>query len=71
MTQKYNPPTHPTILQRAKEMRHQPTLAESKLWLTLRTKQLGRYKFRRQHPIGRFIVIRHGLKPAPAQKKTR
>ena len=32
-----------------------PTLAESMLWADLRNRQLG-FKFRRQQPIGPFIV---------------
>jgi len=36
-------------------MRHEPTLAESKMWELLRGKRLG-YKFRRQHPIEKYIV---------------
>jgi very-short-patch-repair endonuclease len=41
---------------RAKELRQRQTSAEEKLWALLRNKQLGGYKFRRQHPIGPFIV---------------
>ncbi len=37
-------------------MRHEPTKAEKHLWSRLRRKQLGGYKFRRQHPIGPYIV---------------
>jgi len=32
------------------------TNAETRLWFRLRRKQLGGFRFRRQHPIGRFIV---------------
>lgn len=39
----------------AKYMRKNPTEAESILWLFLKNKQTG-YKFRRQHPIGDYIV---------------
>jgi len=39
----------------AREMRKEPTRAENRLWQALRKKQLG-VKFRRQHPIERFIV---------------
>ena len=41
---------------RARELRQQMTPAEAALWERLRRKQLGGLKFRRQHPIGRFIV---------------
>jgi very-short-patch-repair endonuclease len=40
----------------ARQMRHNPTAAEDKLWQHLRNKQLLGYKFRRQHAIDRFIV---------------
>jgi adenine-specific DNA-methyltransferase len=37
-------------------MRHEPTDAERKLWFILRDRKLGGFKFRRQHPIGGYIV---------------
>ncbi len=40
----------------ARQMRHDPTPAENALWQQLRRKNVGEYKFRRQHPIDRFIV---------------
>ena len=40
----------------AREMRHEATLAEMLLWSALRAKQLGGLKFRRQHPVGRFVL---------------
>jgi very-short-patch-repair endonuclease len=46
---------HPVILAHAREMRHPQTPAETALWRTLRNRQF-RYKFRRQHPIYRFII---------------
>jgi type I restriction enzyme R subunit len=46
----------PMILQRARELRQPQTPAEEKLWYWLRDSQLEGMKFRRQHPIGRFIV---------------
>ncbi|HSA99835.1 MAG TPA: endonuclease domain-containing protein [Anaerolineales bacterium] len=46
---------HPVILARAREMRHPQTVAEATLWHTLRNRQTG-FKFRRQHPIERFII---------------
>lgn len=39
-----------------REMRHEPTPAESVLWQHLRRKELARFKFRRQHPIGQCVV---------------
>ena len=41
---------------RAKSLRRGQTSAEALLWRKLRGRQLGRWKFRRQHPIDRFIV---------------
>lgn len=40
---------------KAREMRKAMTPAEFKLWMALRLKNLG-YKFRRQFPIGPYIV---------------
>ncbi|MGI9371861.1 MAG: endonuclease domain-containing protein, partial [Hyphomicrobiales bacterium] len=42
--------------QHAKVLRHHQTDAEGLLWYYLRKKQLGGYKFRRQKPIGNYIV---------------
>jgi leucyl-tRNA synthetase len=46
---------HPILLQRAREMRHPQTAAEATLWHAVRNRNLL-YKFRRQHPIDRFII---------------
>ena len=40
----------------ARKMRKEATDAERILWNHLRTKQLSNLKFRRQHPIGNYIV---------------
>ena len=45
-----------SLRDRARELRRTPTDAENFLWRHLRYKQLGGYRFRRQHPLGRFIV---------------
>ena len=37
-------------------MRQHPTVTEAILWQRLRHKRVGGFRFRRQHPIGRFIV---------------
>ena len=37
-------------------MRREPTDAEKRLWSRLKTHQLADHKFRRQHPIDRYIV---------------
>jgi len=44
------------LLERARELRQNATRAEQILWQALRNRQVGRLKFRRQHPIGRFIL---------------
>jgi very-short-patch-repair endonuclease len=41
---------------RAKALRNDPTDAERILWQHLRLRQLGRHKFRRQQPLGHYIV---------------
>ena len=41
---------------RARQLRHDPTPEERLLWQTLRGKQLGGYRFRRQQVIGGFVV---------------
>lgn len=43
-------------LARAREMRKNPTEAERVLWRALRSKRLAGYKWKRQQPIGRYIV---------------
>ena len=41
---------------RARELRNNPTKAEWALWQQLRLRHLGGYKFRRQQPLGLYIV---------------
>ena len=43
-------------LQNAKQLRQHQTEAEKKLWLKLRNRQLANLKFRRQVPMGSYIV---------------
>ena len=47
---------HPIPVERARQLRREQTPAEQKLWSVLRASSLGGFKFRRQHPIGWFIV---------------
>jgi very-short-patch-repair endonuclease len=47
---------YPPLLAAARELRQPQTPAEQKLWPRLRDRQLAGFKFRRQHPIDRFIV---------------
>ena len=44
------------LTEMAKVFRQQPTAAESKLWQCLRRSRLNNMKFRRQHPLFRYIV---------------
>ncbi len=46
----------PDIFRKAKELRRYETEAEKRLWARLCRNQLLGLKFRRQHPINRFIV---------------
>jgi very-short-patch-repair endonuclease len=41
---------------RARSLRASQTSAEAKLWQALRNRRLARWKFRRQHPIDRYVV---------------
>jgi very-short-patch-repair endonuclease len=47
---------HPTTLALARRLRREMTPQESKLWHRLRGKQLYGIKFRRQHPVGQFVL---------------
>lgn len=40
----------------AKSLRASQTSAEAKLWQALRNRKLARWKFRRHHPIDRYVV---------------
>jgi very-short-patch-repair endonuclease len=40
----------------ARNLRRRQTSAEARLWKVLRNRQLARWKFRRQHPIDRYVV---------------
>lgn len=41
---------------RARRLRRNQTPAEEALWYQLRARRLGGYKFRRQHPVGKYVV---------------
>ena len=47
---------HPMILDRARELRHKATPPERLLWWLLRGRRIGGLKFRRQEPIGNYVV---------------
>lgn len=42
--------------ERARTLRAEMRDAEKRLWGRLRKRQVGAYRFRRQHPLGRYIV---------------
>ena len=48
--------TTPEIENAAKRLRKNMTPAEVKLWSALKGKKLDGLKFRRQHPVGNFIL---------------
>jgi very-short-patch-repair endonuclease len=41
---------------KARQLRNNPTDAERHLWQHLRLRQIGRHRFRRQQPLGPYIV---------------
>lgn len=45
-----------TMTARARNLRHTPTDAELALWKALRRNQLRGLTFRRQHPVGKYVV---------------
>ena len=46
----------PETFMKARSLRRDMTDAERVLWNELRNRKLAGYKFRRQHPVGQFIV---------------
>ncbi len=48
------PPT--SVVTNARAMRKEPTEAEEKLWQQLRQRKVGGHHFRRQRPVGSFII---------------
>ncbi|MBL0936736.1 MAG: endonuclease domain-containing protein [Rhizobiaceae bacterium] len=49
-------PVPPVKRSFARTMRREPTEAEDRIWHELRGRRLDRIKFRRQVPIGRYVV---------------
>lgn len=47
---------NPTMIGKVRELRKNMTKAEHKLWQNLRRKEIIGARFRRQHPIDRFIL---------------
>ena len=60
MTESYNDNLHQDAIgklyQYGRELRKESTKAEKLLWTELRNRKLNRLKFRRQHPLDKFIV---------------
>lgn len=48
--------TSKIVQHRARELRQRMTPAERALWERLRGRQVGGFKFRRQHPLGPYIA---------------
>jgi len=46
----------PKIFENARSLKQVMTPAEKLLWQNLRNRKIGHYKFRRQHPIAKYIV---------------
>lgn len=40
----------------ARQMRHEPSDAEARLWRALRDRRLAGFKFRRQHPLAGYVL---------------
>ena len=51
-----NKPYLPEAIQRAKKLRKKSTNAETILWSRLRDRRFNKLKFKRQQPIGSYIV---------------
>jgi very-short-patch-repair endonuclease len=47
---------HPPIVNRARRLRQKQSVAEDIMWQRLRRNQLNGWGFRRQAPVGRFVV---------------
>jgi very-short-patch-repair endonuclease len=54
MPQRPYPSKH--MVRRARTLRQQSAEPEQLLWTALRNGQIGGLRFRRQHPIGRYVV---------------
>jgi adenine-specific DNA methylase len=52
----FKPPIPDNLLQACRDLRKNSTDAEKLLWQFLRDRRLNGVKFRRQHPVGRFIL---------------
>ncbi len=50
------PRPHPAVLQQARDNRKAPTKSEGAIWRALRNRRFFDHKFRRQQPVGPFIL---------------
>ncbi len=55
LSKRFSVPTR-ELIERARELRRNATEAERLLWQHLRRLQLHGYRFRRQHPLGEYIL---------------
>jgi len=53
---KTKPPLDPDLLAFARQLRKEQPDAEKLLWRVLRNRQLAGFKFRRQHPVGPYVL---------------
>lgn len=44
------------IFSNARKLRENPTEAEERLWLAVKDNQIEGYKFRRQHPVSKYVA---------------
>ena len=56
MNEKLFPHDDPRLMRNGRILRKNMTPAEQRLWKHLRGKQLGGYRFRRQQPLGAYIL---------------
>ena len=56
MNEKLFPHDDPRLMHNGRTLRKNMTPAEQQLWKHLRGKQLGGYRFRRQQPLGAYIL---------------
>ena len=54
MKKKYNIPDY--VIELARELRKRQTTSEKIIWEVVRNRRLQGFKFRRQQPVGRYIV---------------
>lgn len=63
---RHHPPMDKKLVTYAKNLRQNMTPQEQLLWRFLRNRRFAHYKFRRQHPVGPFIVDFACIRPKVA-----